>query len=59
MMRYFPAAVERAMVIQKVIIRAQRGEIKWKQAAKILGMSNRNLRRWKKRYQELGFSRAS
>lgn len=42
------------MMIQKVIIQAQHGEIKWKQAAKILGMSNRNLRRWRKRYQELG-----
>jgi uncharacterized membrane protein YjjP (DUF1212 family) len=36
MMRYFPTAVERAMMIQKVIIQAQHGEIKWKQAAKIL-----------------------
>jgi transposase len=54
MMRYFPTTVERAMMIQKVIIQAQRGEIKWKQAAKILDMSDRNLRRWRERYHKLG-----
>jgi len=54
MMRYFPTTVERAMLIQELIIQAQHGEIKWKKAAKILGMSVRNLRRWRKRYLERG-----
>lgn len=54
MTRFTPTAVERAMRIQEVILRAQRGEIKWKQAATIVGMSPRSLRRWRSRYLTQG-----
>ena len=52
---YGPAAVERAMKIQEVILRAMSGEIKWYEAAVILGMSPRSLRRWRQRYVEYGY----
>ena len=39
-------ALERAMKISEVITRAISGEINWIQAAEILGMSDRQLRRW-------------
>jgi len=39
-------ALERAMKISEVITRAISGKINWIQAAEILGMSDRQLRRW-------------
>ena len=46
---------ERAMKLQEVILKAMSGEIKWYQAAEIMGISNRQMRRWKKRYEEHGY----
>ena len=48
---YPPSAVERAMKVQKVILKAISGELLWWQAAEILGVSYRTMRRWKHRYQ--------
>ncbi|HSE94365.1 MAG TPA: ISNCY family transposase [Methylomirabilota bacterium] len=45
------AAVERAMRMQEVIVRALSGTISWLQAADILGIHPRSLRRWRARYQ--------
>lgn len=39
---------------QDVSLRAMSGEIHWFQAADILGMTPRNLRRWKERYEKWG-----
>jgi len=47
--------VERVMKIQEVILKAMSGELKWYQAAEILGMSDRQMRRWKTRYEEFGY----
>ena len=44
------AAVERAMRMQEVILRALSGAISWLQAADILGIHPRSLRRWRARY---------
>jgi Winged helix-turn helix len=44
-------AVERAMRMQEVILRALSGAISWLQAADILGMDPRSLRRWRARYE--------
>lgn len=44
-------AVERAMRMQEVILRALSGAISWLQAADILGVHPRSLRRWRARYQ--------
>jgi transposase len=51
------AAVERAMKRQEVILRALSGALTWVQAADILGIDPRSLRRWRARYeadQQLG-----
>ena len=44
------AAVERAMKRQEVILRALSGALTWVQAAEILGIDPRSLRRWRARY---------
>jgi len=53
---YYPKpAVERAMKVQEVILRAMSGQILWMQAAEILGISDRQMRRWKRRYEIYGY----
>ena len=52
---YRKAAVERAMKVQEVILRAMAKKITWWQAAEILGLSDRSMRRWRERYQEFGY----
>ena len=48
-------AVERAMKVQEVILKAISGQLQWWQAAEILGVSCRTMRRWKHRYQQRGY----
>jgi len=48
-------AVERAMKVQAVILKAISGQLQWWQAAEILGISCRSMRRWKQRYQQGGY----
>lgn len=56
MQTYYPKpALERAMKIQEVILRAMSGQIHWIQAAEILGISDRQMRRWKRRYESYGY----
>src|ERR1700676_17303 len=52
---YPRAAVERMMKVQEVILRAMAKKITWWQAAEILGMSDRQVRRWHWRYRECGY----
>ena len=52
---YSEAAVERAMKVQEVILRAVAKKITWVQAAEILGVSPRHMRRWKEKYERFGF----
>lgn len=52
---YGPAALERAMKIQEIILRVMSGEIKWYEAADIIAISPRSLRRWRRRYEEFGY----
>jgi hypothetical protein len=52
---YPKAAVERAMKIQEVILRAMAKKITGWQAAEILGFSDRHLRRIRERYQQFGY----
>ena len=52
---YPRAAVERMMKIQEVILRAMAKKITWWQAAEILGMSDRHMRRLHWRYREHGY----
>jgi transposase len=43
------------MKIREVITRAMSGKINWMQAAEILGMSDRQLRRWRNRWSKHGY----
>jgi len=52
---YPRAAVERAMKVQEVILRAVAKKITWWQAAEIIGISDRSMRRWRERYEEHGY----
>ena len=52
---YPSSAMERAMKVQEVILRAIDGRLKWYQAAEILGISDRQMRRWKRRYERCGY----
>jgi transposase len=47
--------VERAMKIQEVILRAVSGQILWMHAAEIIGISDRSMRRWRRRYEDHGY----
>lgn len=49
-----PAAQERAMKFQEVIVQAMSGKLTWWQAAEILNVAPRTLRRWRVRYQQYG-----
>jgi transposase len=49
------AAVERAMKLQDVMLRAMAKRITWYQAAEILGISCRQMQRWKTRFEHEGY----
>ena len=51
---YPRTAAERAMKLHEVLLRASAGKIKWWQAAELVGISERQLRRWRKRLEEQG-----
>ena len=55
MRHYSEAAVERSMRIQEVILQALAKKIYWWQAAEIIGISDRQMRRWKRRYEHYGY----
>src|SRR2546430_3236879 len=55
MVSYSKAAMERAMKVQEVILRAMAKRITWWQAAEIIGISERHMRRWRERYEEFGY----
>jgi len=46
---YSKAAMERAMKVQEVILRAMAKKITWWQGAEIIGISERQMRRWRER----------
>jgi len=52
---YSQAAMERAMKVQEVILRAMAKKITWWEAAEIIGISDRSMRRWRERYEEHGY----
>ena len=52
---YPKAAMERAMKVQDVMLQAMAKKITWWQAAEILGISDRHMRRWRERYEEEGY----
>jgi Homeodomain-like domain len=52
---YSRTATERAMKVQEVILRAMAKKITWWQAAEIIGIGDRQMRRWRERYEEFGY----
>jgi len=55
-MGLYPArSMERAMKFQEVILRAMSKELTWTQAAESLGMSERNMRRYRNRLEKGGY----
>jgi transposase len=48
--------MERAMKVQDVMLQAMAKKITWWQAAEILGISDRHMRRWRERYVEQGYN---
>jgi transposase len=49
------AEMERMMKVQEVILKATAGSLKWWEAAEIIGISDPMMRRWRERYQEVGY----
>jgi hypothetical protein len=49
------AETERMMKVQEVILKALVGSLKWSDAAEIIGISDRSLRRWRQRYEQCGY----
>ncbi len=47
-------AMERAMKLQEVLLRANAKKIKWWQAAELVGISERQMRRWRKQFEDEG-----
>ena len=43
------------MKVQEVILKAMAGTLKWWEAAEIIGVTDRTMRRWRERYQEMGY----
>jgi transposase len=55
-MRRYPAvAMERAMKVQEVFMQAMAKKITWMQAAEIMGVTDRTMRRWKHRHEKHGY----
>ena len=59
MASYTQAAVERAMKVQEVILRAMAKKITWWQAAEIIGISDRQMRRCHERYDGMNDMKSS
>jgi transposase len=54
--QYSAAEMERMMKIQEVLLRAMAKKITWWQAAEIIGVTDRTMRRWRERIEEQGYS---
>jgi hypothetical protein len=47
--------MERMMKVQEVILKAMAGSLKWWEAAEIIGVTDRTMRRWRERYEAGGY----
>ena len=54
-MQYSMTAMVKAMKIQEVILKAVSKQILWTEAADIIGVSYRTMKRWKERYKKHGY----
>ena len=54
--QYSAAEMERMMKLQDVLLKAMAKKITWWDAAEIIGVSDRTMRRWRERIEEEGYS---
>ena len=55
--KQYPAAeVERMMKLQDVLLKAMAKKITWWEAAEIIGVTDRTMRRWRERMEADGYS---
>jgi len=52
---YSAAEVERMMKLQDVLLKAMAGKMRWWEAAEIIGVSDRAMRRWRERLEKHGY----
>jgi len=43
------------MKVQEVILRAMARKLKWWEAAEVIGVTDRTMRRWRERYEQYGY----
>src|SRR3989338_11627677 len=55
MMQYSMTAMVKAMKIQEIILKATSGQILWIEAADMIGISYRSMKRWKTKYEKHGY----
>ena len=55
MSKYPEIAMEKAMTRQEIILRAYAKKISWIEAAEILGITDRHLRRIREAYEKFGY----
>jgi transposase len=53
--QYSAAEVERMMKLQDVLLKAMAKKITWWDAAEIIGVTDRTMRRWRERLEEQGY----
>jgi transposase len=54
--QYSAAEMERMMKLQDVLLKAMAGKISWWDAAEIIGVTDRSMRRWRERLKEGGYA---
>jgi transposase len=54
--KYSAAEMERILKIQEVIAKAMAGKLTWWEAAEIMGVTDRTMRRWRGRIEKNGYS---
>jgi predicted ArsR family transcriptional regulator len=56
-LQQYPAAeTERMMKLQDVLLKAMAKKIRWWDAAEIIGVTDRTMRRWRERLEAEGYS---
>jgi len=54
--QFSAAETERMMKAQEVILKAAAGKLKWWEAAEIMGVTDRTMRRWRYAMEKHGYS---
>ena len=54
--QYTAAETERMMKLQDVLLKAMAKKITWWEAAEIIGVTDRTMRRWRERLESEGYS---